>query len=188
MSDEEEVTKEEKIEMLTNDKKRLYLEIENLNKILSNEEDGLRAKHITTTSKVPHPYLYDHDFVGYNYRMPNINAALGVAQIQKIDYFIDQKRSLAKIYSDFFSNSDYQFVNEPDGCRSNYWLNAIICETKKERDSLLALTNREGVSTRPAWSLMNSLPMYENCIRGNLDNSDYLQDRLLNLPSSVPFL
>lgn len=156
--------------------------------ILSNLQDGLHAKHITTTSKVPHPYLYRHDLLGYNYRMPNINAAMGVAQMKKIDYFINQKRQLAEVYCEFFADSDFQFVCEPDGCKSNYWLNAIICESQKERDNLLALTNHEGISTRPAWALMNSLPMYENCIRGNLENSEYLQHRLLNLPSSVPFL
>jgi dTDP-4-amino-4,6-dideoxygalactose transaminase len=156
--------------------------------LLSNIEDGVHAKHITTTAKVPHPYLYRHDLVGYNYRMPNLNAALGVAQIKKLDYFVDQKRSLAKIYSDFFSNSSYQFVTEPKGCRSNYWLNAIICETKAERDGLLLATNEVGIKTRPAWALMNSLAMYKNSLCGDLHNSEYLQDRLLNLPSSVPFL
>ncbi len=156
--------------------------------LLSNIEDGVHAKHITTTAKIPHPYLYRHDLVGYNYRMPNLNAALGVAQIKKLDYFIDQKRSLAKIYSDFFSNSNYQFVTEPKACRSNYWLNAIICETKAERDGLLLATNEVGIKTRPAWALMNSLAMYKNSLCGDLHNSEYLQDRLLNLPSSVPFL
>jgi len=155
--------------------------------ILAGEELAAHAKHLTTTAKKPHPYEYIHDEVGYNYRLPNLNAALGCAQLEQLEQFIKAKRALAAKYEAFFSGSEYQFVTEPDECRSNYWLNAVICEDKAHRDSLLKTTNDKGVMTRPIWALMNHLAMYQHCRRGDLTNSLWLEQRVVNLPSSVIF-
>ena len=153
--------------------------------ILAGEALADRAKHLTTTAKKPHTYEYIHDEVGYNYRMPNLNAALGCAQLEQLEQFIAAKRVLASSYCDFFHGSDLQFFTEPEHCRSNYWLNAVICENKVQRDALLKSTNDKGVMTRPIWALMNHLSMYQNCRRGNLANSEWLEARVVNLPSSV---
>ncbi|MET3454083.1 LegC family aminotransferase [Pseudomonas kilonensis] len=153
--------------------------------ILANEEWGAKAKHLTTTAKQPHPYEYVHDELGYNYRLPNINAALGCAQLEQLEGFIASKRELASNYAEVLKGSDLQFVKEPDGCRSNYWLNAVICANKVQRDELLKATNDSGVMTRPIWKLMNHLPLYAKCLRGDLTNSEWLSARIVNLPSSV---
>ena len=153
--------------------------------ILTSEKMGARAKHLTTTAKQPHPYEYVHDEVGYNYRLPNINAALGCAQLEKLEEFVAAKRELASRYERFFVGSDLQFVSEPDECRSNYWLNAVLCQSPGHRDALLKATNDKGVMTRPIWHLMNHLPIYAHCLRGDLTNSEWLAGRVVNLPSSV---
>lgn len=153
--------------------------------ILADEEIGARAKHITTTAKKPHPYEYVHDELGYNYRLPNLNAALGCAQLEQLEQFVASKRVLASRYSEFFRGSEFQFVEEPDGCRSNYWLNAVICTDSAQRDALLKATNDCGVMTRPIWKLMSHSPVYANCLRGDLTNSEWLEARVVNLPSSV---
>ncbi|MBD0702807.1 MULTISPECIES: LegC family aminotransferase [unclassified Pseudomonas] len=153
--------------------------------ILANEELGVRAKHLTTTAKQSHPYEYVHDELGYNYRLPNINAALGCAQLEQLERFIDYKRELALNYAQALEGSGLQFFKEPDGCRSNYWLNAVICENTLQRDELLKATNDSGVMTRPIWKLMNHLPLYAKCIHGDLTNSEWLSARIVNLPSSV---
>lgn len=153
--------------------------------ILSDLESGARAKHITTTAKQPHPYEYVHDEVGYNYRMPNLNAALGCAQLEQIETFIYSKRDLAQAYETALRGSNLCFVAEPENCRSNYWLNAVICDDLAHRNSLLESTNKQGVMTRPIWTLMNHLEMYRNCMRGPLNNSEWLGARVVNLPSSV---
>lgn len=153
--------------------------------ILADEYLGSHAKHLTTTAKKSHPYEYVHDEVGYNYRMPNINAALGCAQLESLETFIQAKRVLAGRYAEHLKNSELQFVSEPEGCRSNYWLNAVICEDHKQRDALLKATNNQGVMTRPVWALMNRLPMFEHCRRGDLHNAEWLEARVVNLPSSV---
>lgn len=153
--------------------------------ILASDELGARAKHLTTTAKLPHPYEYAHDELGYNYRLPNLNAALGCAQLEQLDAFIANKRELASRYAELLKGSALQFVVEPEDCRSNYWLNAVICESLKHRDALLKETNGCGVMTRPIWALMNRLPMYANCRRGNLANAEWLEARVVNLPSSV---
>lgn len=153
--------------------------------ILTDESTGAIAKHLTTTAKQPHPYEYVHDEIGYNYRLPNLNAALGCAQLEQLESFIDSKRELAALYQDELRGTELQFVAEPKGCRSNYWLNAVICEDLNHRDVLLETTNRQGVMTRPIWALMNHLPMYQGCIRGDLSNSEWLEARVVNLPSSV---
>lgn len=153
--------------------------------ILADASLGERAKHLTTTAKQPHAYEYIHDEVGYNYRLPNLNAALGCAQLEKLEVFIEAKRSLAAAYEELLSGTNLGFVKEPDGCRSNYWLNAVVCEDKGHREALLEATNQQGVMTRPIWALMNHLSMYENCRRGDLTNAEWLGARVVNLPSSV---
>lgn len=153
--------------------------------ILAGEKLGAQAKHLTTTAKRPHPYEYVHDEIGYNYRLPNINAALGCAQLEQIEGFICAKRMLAQRYTEHLKGCDLQFVTEPAGCRSNYWLNAVICESREQRDALLKSTNEQGVMTRPIWALMNRLPIYTHCRKGDLSNAEWLEDRVVNLPSSV---
>ena len=153
--------------------------------ILTNESTGELAKHLTTTAKQSHPYEYVHDKIGYNYRLPNLNAALGCAQLEQLESFVESKRQLAEHYQNELKGTDLQFVTESKDCRSNYWLNAVICENLNHRDALLETTNRQGVMTRPIWALMNHLPMYRGCIRGDLSNSEWLEARVVNLPSSV---
>lgn len=153
--------------------------------ILTDEMLGDRAKHLTTTAKQPHPYEYVHDEVGYNYRLPNVNAALGCAQLEQLEAFVTNKRELASRYAEHFSRSDMRFVTEPEGCRSNYWLNAVICDSREQRDALLRSTNEAKVMTRPIWALMNRLPSYAGCRRGALINAEWLEERVVNLPSSA---
>ena len=153
--------------------------------ILAGEKLASHAKHLTTTAKRSHPYEYVHDEVGYNYRLPNLNAALGCAQLEQLERFIASKRQLAAHYADQLKNSELEFVTEPPKCRSNYWLNAVICQDRTLRDALLKATNEAGVMTRPIWALMNHLPMYGHCRKGPLTNAEWLEARVVNLPSSV---
>lgn len=153
--------------------------------ILTDKSLAARAKHLTTTAKKPHPYEYFHDELGYNYRLPNLNAALGCAQLEQLETFIKAKRKLAEAYKTILSGTNFAFFNEPAECRSNYWLNTVICQDKKHRDELLAATNQRGVMTRPVWALMNHLEMYQSCRHGDLTNAEWLEERLVNLPSSV---
>ncbi len=144
-----------------------------------------KAKHLTTQARIQHAWEFVHDEVGYNYRLPNINAALGVAQMEQLDSFIQRKRDLSRRYMDFFRNTGVIFFTEPENARSNYWLNCIFLPDKEQRDSFLAFSNNQGVMTRPCWKLINQLPMFKNCYSGNLDNSSDIADRLVNIPSSV---
>ena len=145
---------------------------------------GQHTKHITTTAKVPHAYEFFHDEPGFNYRMPNLNAALGCAQMESLQNFVSNKRQLAKIYLEFFKGTDFKFVTEPNYAKSNYWLNAIICPSHKEREKLLKQTNTDGVMTRPIWQLMHRLPMFKNAMTGDLNQSEYIEAHLVNIPSS----
>jgi len=155
--------------------------------IVTNDEAIARkAKHVTTTAKIPHPYEFVHDQVGYNYRLPNLNAALGCAQLEQIDEFVRIKRNLAARYSKFFEEKGVSFVSEPEGATSNYWLNAIVLESREERDSFLKYTNDKGVMTRPIWRMMTELEMFKDCQHDGLENSLWLEDRVVNIPSSVP--
>ena len=147
-------------------------------------EAGVRAKHVTTTAKVPHPYEFYHDEPGFNYRMPNLNAALGCGQMECLDSFLQQKRVLAHHYEAFFSGSEFHFVKEPEYAQSNYWLNAVICENSDSRDALLAQMNEAKVMTRPIWKLMHRLPMFDKAMRDDLRNSELIEARLVNLPRS----
>jgi perosamine synthetase len=144
-----------------------------------------KAKHLTTTAKVPHKWEFIHDMVGYNYRMPNLNAALAVAQLENIDDFINNKRKLASSYKEFFSTQEPTFFKEPEHSKSNYWLNTIFLKNKDQRDKFLEETNSCGVMTRPIWTLMNKLPMFEHAQCDDLVNSKWLNDRVVNIPSSV---
>ena len=153
--------------------------------VLAGRELGARAKHITTTAKQPHAYEYVHDELGFNYRLPNLNAALGCAQMEQLEAFVASKRALARDYEALFKGSSLTFFTEPPQCRSNYWLNLVICESRDARDALLKATNEAGVMTRPIWALMNRLPMYSQCRRGDLTQSEWLEARVVNLPSSV---
>ena len=146
---------------------------------------ALAAKHITTTSKIPHAYEFVHDEIGYNYRMPNLNAALGCAQLERIQDMLENKRNTAACYRDFFDLVDANFVDEREGTRANFWLNSIILETSAARNNFLEWTNANGVMTRPVWKLMSKLEMFKNCYTDGLENSEYLESRLVNIPSSV---
>jgi len=144
-----------------------------------------KARHLTTTAKIPHPFEFYHDEVGFNYRMTNITAALGLAQMENILLFLRNKRKLAKIYSDFFNDLEIPFITEPPDARSNYWLNTILLNNRDERDNFLNYSHQNKVMCRPAWILMSDLPMYRSCTATNLEIAGYLQDRLVNIPSSV---
>lgn len=144
-----------------------------------------KLKHITTTAKIPHAYEIKHDEPGFNYRLPNLNAALGCAQLLRLEGFVSEKRNLANKYKVFFENSEYNFFNEAPFAKSNYWLNAVFCENQQARDSLLRITNEAGVMTRPSWKLMVDLHMYSDCERDDLTNSKDIERRLVNLPSSI---
>lgn len=154
--------------------------------IVTNDEAlAKKAKHITTTAKIPHPYEYVHDEIGYNYRLPNINAALLVAQLEQLDKFLASKRELAAKYKEFFANENITFVEEPNAASSNYWLQAVLLEDKTARDEFLKYTNTNGVMTRPIWRLMNELEMFRDCQSTELKNAKYLEERVVNIPSSV---
>jgi aminotransferase in exopolysaccharide biosynthesis len=145
-----------------------------------------RAKHLTTTAKVPHPWEFDHDEIGYNYRLPNLNAALACAQLERLPDILKQKREIARAYQEFFASRDWgQFMAEPQDTQSNYWLCTIALADPTARDIFLEATNAAGVMTRPAWKLMTALPMYAGCQAGPLVNAHWLYDRLVNLPSGV---
>ena len=143
-----------------------------------------KAKHLTTVAKVPHKWDFSHDMTGYNYRMPNLNAALLVAQLENLKLFIKNKRKLAEVYEAFFLKVNYNFFKEPKNCKSNYWLNSILFQNKQQRDKFLEETNSNGVITRPIWILMNRLPMFKNSQCGNIKNSEWLFERVVNIPSN----
>ena len=154
--------------------------------ITNNKKLASAAKHMTTTAKVPHPYNYIHNEIGYNYRLPNINAALGCAQIEKIEFFSEPKRILNNKWKKALEEFNLDFLEALENSTSNNWLNTIVLSSRKDRDKFLKLTNKKGVMTRPTWELMSNLPMYKNCLRDSLSNSRFLRDRVVNLPSSVP--
>lgn len=155
--------------------------------MLFNDEDmGALAKHLTTQAKIPHRWEFRHDHIGYNYRMPNINAALGCAQMEHIEEYVADKRETAKQYKEFFKDVDgIEYFTEPENCRSNYWLNVVILNDKDAQQNFLQYTNDNGVMTRPIWELMCRLPMFENCENDGLQNTIWFADRVVNIPSSV---
>lgn len=154
--------------------------------LFTDEELGKYAKHITTQAKVPHRWEFRHDHIGYNYRMPNINAALGCAQLENLDRYIESKRQVVAEYSEYFKNvADIEFFVDSEDTFSNYWLNAVILKDKEAQLEFLQQTNDNGVMTRPIWELMNRLPMFENCENDGLKNTIWFADRVVNIPSSV---
>ena len=154
--------------------------------ITDDSELAKRAKYITTTAKVPHPYEFVHDEIGYNYRMPNLNAALGCAQMERLDEFLAIKTQLAGQWGTFFNKRCTDFFKAIDGNKANHWLNAIILDSREDRDEFLKVTNDNNVMTRPIWTLMSKLPMFKDCQTDGLENSLWLEDRVVNIPSSVP--
>jgi len=154
--------------------------------VTDDEAIAKRAKHLTTTAKVTHPFEYVHDEIGFNYRMPNLNAALLVAQLEQLDNFCENKKELALKYGDFFKNIDgIDFIKQPKNSSSNYWLQAVILKDVKTRDKFLEFTNKHAVMTRPIWKLMNELEMFKDCQKDDLKNAKYLEQRVVNIPSSV---
>jgi dTDP-4-amino-4,6-dideoxygalactose transaminase len=153
--------------------------------ITNDDRFAEKIRHIITTAKIKHPWEFFHDDVGYNLRMPNINAAVGCGQMEKFGFIMEKKRDLAKLYNEFFTSRSLNFFSEPMNSRSNYWLNSIILEDRNERDGFLEYTNKNGIQTRPIWTLMNKLPMYNNCMCMDLTNSIWFEDRIVNIPSSV---
>ena len=157
--------------------------------LFMDEELGACAKHITTQAKVPHRWEFRHDHIGYNYRMPNINAALGCAQLEHLDEYIADKRETAKAYAEYFKDKDgITFFTEPENCFSNYWLNVVILPDHDKQLEFLQETNDNGVMSRPIWELMNRLPMFEKCENDGLKNTMWFADRVVNIPSSVRLL
>jgi dTDP-4-amino-4,6-dideoxygalactose transaminase len=152
--------------------------------VTDNDEVARLAKHLSTTAKIPHPYEFVHDAVGYNYRMPNLNAAVACAQLEMLPQILENKRELAHIYHSYFNNEPIRFVTELPGTKANYWLNTIVLNSLEERNAFLEATNGQKVMTRPIWQLMNKLPMYEQCLCGPLDNAEWLEQRVVNIPSS----
>lgn len=144
-----------------------------------------RIKHMTTTARVGHPFKFIHDMVGFNYRMPNLNAALLCGQMERLDDFVENKRDLARTYADFFSRHPMSFVMEPDHSRSNYWLNSVICQSRETRDAFLGELSENKIMARPLWELINGFDMYAGCQNDGLENARYLADRVVCLPSSV---
>jgi len=153
--------------------------------ITDDETLAKKAKHLTTTAKVPHKWKIAHDAIGFNYRMPNLNAALLVAQLEQLDGFLENKRLLANKYKEFFKKSDIMFVTELENSKSNYWLNTIILKDRQQRDLLLDEANSKGVMVRPIWVLMNKLSIFKNAQNGDLTNTEWLEQRVVNIPSSV---
>ena len=153
--------------------------------IITNDERVAKlAKHLSTTAKIPHKWEFAHDAVAYNYRLPNLNAALACAQLEQLDGILVNKRSLALTYKEFFARKNIEFVEEREGTTANYWLNTIILPNKDSQQEFLNYSNENGVMTRPVWKLSNQLAMYANCQHGELNNSEYLADRVVNIPSS----
>ena len=154
--------------------------------LFNDEEMGAYAKHITTQAKITHRWEFRHDHIGYNYRMPNINAALGCAQLENLDAYVADKRATAAAYAEYFKNVDgIEFFTEPENSFSNYWLNVVILPDHDKQLEFLQETNDNGVMTRPIWELMNRLPMFENCENDGLQNTIFFADRVVNIPSSV---
>lgn len=153
--------------------------------ITNNDEIGVQAKYLTTTAKKPHPFEFYHDELGYNYRMPNLNAALACAQLEQLDKLLENKRQLAAEYAAFFATQGINFRQELENTKVNYWLMCIELENKNDRDSFLKYSNANNVMSRPIWQLMHRLPMYENCQKDEQKNALFLEERIVNIPSSA---
>lgn len=156
--------------------------------ITNDDRIAEKARHLSTTAKRPHKWEFFHDEIGYNLRLPNINAALGCAQMENFEKVLLNKRETANIYRDFFNSTKIKFMIEPEKSLSNYWLNAISLDNRNEREDFLAFSNDNGVQCRPIWTLINKLPPYQSCPHNELKNSQWLEDRVVNIPSSVRFV
>jgi dTDP-4-amino-4,6-dideoxygalactose transaminase len=154
--------------------------------ILTNDA-GLakRAKHLCTTAKQPHPWNFYHDEIAWNLRLPNLNAALGCAQLERLWDFVAYKRRLANAYQELFMDTHWIWMSEQQDAQANYWLCAVLLQDRDERDSFLKASNDMGVMTRPAWDPLHTLPMYQNCLRSDLTVTVEMGNRLVNLPSGV---
>ncbi len=156
--------------------------------VITNDKSiAAHAKHITTTARLPHRWSFTHDEIGYNYRMPNINAALGCAQLEQLPAWLDRKRALAAMYSNAISSvSGVHMMVEPSYARSNYWLNILLLDepSSERRDAILQLTNDRGIQTRPVWDLLSELPMFRASPRMPLLVAKELAQRIVCLPSS----
>ncbi|HEU4609731.1 MAG TPA: LegC family aminotransferase, partial [Chitinophagaceae bacterium] len=153
--------------------------------VTDDEKIAIRGKHLSTTAKIPHAWEFVHDAVAYNYRMPNLNAALACAQLEQLKQFIQNKRELANLYAGFFNGSPVKHVTEIENGMSNYWLNAIIFSDHQQQQEFLQHSNAQKVMTRPIWQLMNRLPMYAHLQTDGLENAQWLEARVVNIPSSV---
>ncbi len=153
--------------------------------ITDNEELAKKAKYLTTTAKIPHKWEFAHDQIGYNYRMPNLNAALIVAQLEQLDTFLKNKRVVSEKYKEYFEDSEIEFVSELKESKSNYWLNSLVFQDVQQRNIFLSETNSNGVMTRPIWTLMNKLSMFKDSQKCDLTNAEWLESRVVNIPSSV---
>jgi aminotransferase in exopolysaccharide biosynthesis len=153
--------------------------------ITDDEKVAERVRHLSTTAKRPHRWEFYHDEAGYNLRMPSLNAAIGLAQLEYLETILENKRITAHLYQQFFAGLDIKCISEPKNARSNYWLNAILFNDRAKRDAFLEYSNDNGVQTRPAWTLLHKLPPYQHCQRTETPNADYIEDRLVNIPSSV---
>jgi aminotransferase in exopolysaccharide biosynthesis len=154
--------------------------------VTNDEQIAHQAKHLSTQAKIPHQWEYAHDAIGYNYRMPNLNAALACAQLEQLEFYVENKRELSDLYFNFLKdNKDITLAREINGAKANYWLNAVILKDREERDKFLEYTNSAHVMTRPIWKLMNKLDMFKNCPKSDLSNAEWLEDRVVNITSSV---
>jgi len=153
--------------------------------VTNNLELGDKGKYLTTTAKIPHAYEYVHDELGYNFRMPNLNAALACAQMEQLDAFLQNKRKLALEYNSFFASNGINFRTECPDTKANYWLMCVELSDKMERNLFLKETNQNNVMTRPIWQLMFRLPMYAHCQKDQQTNAVFLEERIVNIPSSV---
>ena len=156
--------------------------------LTNNESLAKRAKHITTTAKVSHPYEFVHDEIAFNYRLPNLNASMGCAQFERLPEMLKAKEEIMLKYKAFFSKFDISMISPIDSAIANNWLNTVLFEDKSQRDEFLKYTNENGVMTRPVWKLMPNLSMFQDFSCDSLLNSKFLEERLANIPSSVPTL
>ena len=153
--------------------------------IADDEAIANRVRYLSTTAKRPHRWEFYHDEAGYNLRMPSVNAAIGLAQLEYFDSILANKRETACLYQRFFDSIHVPFITEPENTKSNYWLNAILFNNKKQRDEFLEYSNDNGVQSRPAWTLLHKLPPYQHCPRTDTPNAEYFEDCLVNIPSGV---
>ena len=154
--------------------------------VTDNEARATMARHLSTQAKVSHPWESEHDHIGYNYRMPNLNAALALGQLEQLTEILKAKRKLAKSYQRFWAKNGYEFIGEVEGAKANHWLNAILLPDLHGRNSFLEAAHKQKIECRPIWKLISELPMYQHCETDSLENSRYLQERVVALPSSVP--